>query len=519
MAAPITWRNVNAPSNAGANQLLTNSTDQMGRGLDTIARAGQGFVDRTRAGEVAESAATSQDFINQISNLDSEQLATARQDGSFAGNNVAGLSAQDQQRVFAQLQGRDSAIANEQATTFAQAGAATARQEAPERQEIGNLIASEKYTAARKLLAASGIGDKTALSTAIDSGNRAFDERAITEGNRVRKIKGGQIVDEAVATNATQRAKNKLIIAASNKEVAASTAGVTLNKDGSFNVSETQFVGANKKASQEALLAQLQARSDELSDNDEGFKGALTDEQIGLQVQGRLTAAGITGAAQGAYTDTVTSKLVSNANLAPQAQNAYASRVAADNQQAEAQFSQMEAEHQALVALNPTSPEETARLEATTLNSVYQKAMQDAPQGSWMDGFSNAHGGEKLQQAITEISSQSFTKDGVTYDVKPWMIESALMGSTQTSQEAWGNPTTDVTKLKALVRIIATDPEGKLRKEKVKTSLARVDRARLGKDAKKRTNAANLLKEFKANAKIKTGTTDFDAIMRRRNQL
>jgi hypothetical protein len=487
----------------------------MSRGLDTINQAGQGFVDRTRAGEVEESAAGAQGFMQQIDGLNTEQLEQARQNGTFAGNNVAGLSRADQGRVFSQLQGRDQAIAKEQANTFANRNAAFSREEAPEAQEIGNLIASERYTDAREMLAKSNIRDKTGLMGALESGNRSFNERALVEQNRQREIKGGQIVDSNIANNENQRNTNSKIIADARKEIAASTSGVSLDKDGNYDVSGTEFEGVG---AEEQFRMRLEARTDDVAAETKGFGQALTDEQLGDRTRRQLSAAGITGTDQVTRMDAVTAGLASNSGLGDQAQARYTTEINQDNAQADAQFTQMESEHQRLVALNPTSPEETARLESTTLNSVRQLAMERAPQGSWMDGFSNAHGGEKLQNIITTLSGQSYSKDGVDYEVKPWMIESALMGSTQNKEEAWGNPTTDIKKFEDLVRIIATDPEGKTRKEKIKTSQAKVDRARLGVDAKKRANASNKLKQYKKDAKIVTGTASADAIIQRRLQ-
>ena len=535
--AQITWRNVDPANTATNAAAIQRDSTALADSLKSLGAFTTGIGEKRK--DVNTEA-----LLRQIQGLDTAGLEAARTSGQFGAEALEGQNV-DTGALFSALKGQDAAIESDLTARLGRENAALGRSEAPEIQAIKNKIAAGDYAGAQSDIETSGIRDKTGLTTAVKSGERAAemrtraddahaDQQAAKERDRVNREQledSSNLITKSMAGRASTIAGNK-----SAMEQTAEEYGLTLDDTGNFIFPELEVapkhlstrgqadLNKNFVSRHERLQNKVARRAKEL-----GLTENLTPVQrkkklsaglleLGLDANEYRTAVSNFDEVQGLAND-----LPSGAKTALDQKNAE------DLGTEQVRMEVLNSEHAELVAANPLTPEETKKRETMSLNEVLVNSVKIAAQGSYLpDGWSDdGVGGEDLRDLINDTYNKTIDYDipkldasgkpmkdeagkpiteAVSRKPEPWMLDTALLIAGQTAEESWGNPVVFEAAFKEIVKQLASDVTQDYRKEVIKLSKAKLDKAKI-QFVKKQ---GNIIKQNTLQAAKNAGTYVFD---------
>ena len=240
------------------------------------------------------------------------------------------------------------------------------------------------------------------------------------------------------------------------------------------------------------------------------------------------------------------------------AQRALDGQIDQANNQVDILHNQAKDDHQKLVREQPYSEEELLRQKSVDEASVRNLILEKAPDGSFLlDIGSGRKGGSDLQKSVTATMGEQFiivpassktttkTKSGgrsgkgeprtstateftpetirkataaeinnpeiTKHKPEWWMVESAILASAQSSEEAIGDPTVDVEAMNQHIMNLATNVQEKQARNRIDQSRARLQELDVSVAGEKLKNAGKLTEQAREQADV--GGNRFTAIM------
>ncbi len=180
MAAPITWRNVNAPSNAAANALLSSGTSDIRDSLRSAQDLSRGVDQNNLANAANQRKVDTETVLGRIGQLGSmEEYDAAVAAGTFAPDAFADRNV-DRTAIREALSSQDNTIRTEATDTFNYDNTLRRQSEEPIEAQINSMIASGDVAGAKALMAQGGVRDTSQFSNAITTRQNDIQDR----GNR-----------------------------------------------------------------------------------------------------------------------------------------------------------------------------------------------------------------------------------------------------------------------------------------------------------------------------------------------
>lgn len=459
--AQITWRNINDPSFRGGNLARIAGTESLNRGINTLANlAGDINQEQVQEGTSA--------YLDQISNLDREGVAAAQASGQFDRDRLGNV---DKDAVIAALKGRTAEIDKKEDTAFNRSEMLRQRAEAPVIEQINTLVAQGKFKEADVLANESKIQNKSALFKNIKGSKRLFEEQQRSDTDRIQAEDRNTILQTSLADRQNTIANNQSIVSQIEQ------LGVPVDAD--LNIDFNSPAAVQNFGQLKQLADQLQPVESE------------TQYIKGLENKLRATGSDVTevsgslGVGQQEY---------SRANkLSVGDQQDLSNAIELKRQEFTTKFNQQQKIHDELSKVTPTDKPLTQSQKVEAESSVLQFAKELAPSSSWIpDGTKT--GGTYLQDELTTLMQEP--------GVEPWMVKAALIAQTQTAEEAWGNPTSDIKGIKDQVKLYKADPSGESLKIKLAKSREKLNEAELELPLKISREISKLTKQAKINAGV-----------------
>ena len=206
--APITWRNVNAPSFSDSNELRVAATNQLNKALGQVQGAVGDFAQGRADNQQKVTDLNTQDVINRISGLGDMEAYRAAQ-GQFNADALQGQNI-DLKKVLSAYEGREDVLQNDYTQDRAYNQAVTAEKETPLVNEYNALIAGAKNPddlsgISERLRQETGLRDTSALLKAAEERQRNLVNRGREETNYQNQQNLSNLVKDSVATISRER--------------------------------------------------------------------------------------------------------------------------------------------------------------------------------------------------------------------------------------------------------------------------------------------------------------------------
>lgn len=446
--AQITWRNINAPSFAGNAEATASASESIARGI-----SGLGSL-ATKEGERRKESNT-EALLRQIQGLDTAGLAEARSSGQFGAEALAGQNV-DEGALFSALKGQDAAIERDLTAKLGRDERALTRTETPAIQNIQNLIAGQDYAGAKTALEAADIRDKSKLTSAITSGERAGVLRGRQDKDYFAQQKNIKEQEDADKFNRSVFGSIDTDIQTNEAKMQAIAEKFGVDYvDGNFDLTRALPTDG-----------QLLFREGYVEEARGNLQNLIDEELAHQDIQAIPTSNALERMARKHYRSLRMSTREIDSNIAPllgsfesrfnlkgKEAESLKGQIAAETKAIDTDFDLAKERHDRLAKITPTSGNQTTRQRAEGMNKVWTTVDKIAPDGSpW--GDADVKGGGKLRTDLQLLSNESFGGN----KVQPWMIEAAFLAVSERDDEnIWHDPGASMNRIREVVENYATD--------------------------------------------------------------
>ncbi len=510
--AQITWRNVDPANTATNAAAIQRDSTALADSLKSLGAFTTGIGEKRK--DVNTEA-----LLRQIQGLDTAGLEAARTSGQFGAEALEGQNV-DTGALFSALKGQDAAIAKQATDVFNQEATARTQADAPilaaSQAQLAGITDPKQIAGFTAGLGESGLSSQaqTQMLNAAKAAETSMVSKARGEAAHTRSQAALAREDRALAIqDKTDTEINNIFsreseINQANRSIGAKVAeefGLQVDASGIPIVGEVVLPELPENPS-----PQQQAEYDfAVATAENTGKDAIARRMVELGLQDRPTVAqneatllkSLKGAKPTQKAMAV--KLLKDSKdiydaLPETAQTALTGEINRAVSTIDLNLNQKRAEHQVLVGMHPTTPAETQRRKTLELNDVLRLAEEKASEESYffgMFGPSKGVGGNTLRELITDTMATKFA--GKTPE--PWMLESALLASVQTKDEAM-TPEVAEKRFLSLVERMVLDTSEEASADKIAKSKKALDNAVLAAPLAKTRQANNLSKTYRRSA-------------------